>query len=150
MVRYFRRRLEVGENLVRILTRLTDLFAVDVESRVLEGNSEARLASLELSRLQWEGEMEALVVDAKGQYRSASNAEGRAKTHAKAAKVFEEGDEESEEDLFSRYLAQLTLRDGNGGELDGVQNVPDVLVSPRQTGRAAREARKASRRAGRS
>jgi len=146
MIQYFRDLLETLRHLTTNIASLATLYHDDIVARRLDGDSEARLVSLELSRLKWQGEMEALVIDAKGQYRAAANAEGRAKTHAKAAEVFEESDEESEEDLFTAYVDELSRRDVSSGEIGAVQAVRDNMGYGQATARQIREAEKAQKR----
>jgi len=146
MIQYFRNLLAALQSLSHAIRTLVDIYGADVETRALEGNSEARLASLELSRLKWQGEMEALVVDAKGKFRSANNAEARARTHAKAAEVFDGDDEEGEDDVFSRYLDELSGGDAEPGTYEEVPHVPHLLGHVSQTPREVRASKKAEAR----
>ncbi len=82
------------------------------------GPGEHRLEELELSRAKWEAEMEALLIKADSTYKSAANAESRARTMVKAYEKeldpFPENSEEIEE-------ADVLPGHARAGEVEEVQ-----------------------------
>lgn len=80
---------------IRTLTAaIQDVAALQRES----GPGEARLEDLERSRAKWEAEIEALLIKADSTYKSASNAESRARTMVRAyEKELDPFPEDSEE-----------------------------------------------------
>jgi len=147
MIRYFRSLLEALQNIAIPMESVAALLLIVAEKSHSEGDVDGRVTALELSRTKWEAELEGLVAKAEGQYRAAANAEARARTHAKAAEVFEEGDEESAEDPFDVILRELRQPDGAGGEVDGVPPVLPLLAVPTLAAeaRAANRARRKAR-----
>jgi len=107
MIAYFRNLLAALQGLTETLELLVVVYSEDVDSRRLEGDSEARLSSLELERTTLKVDLEALVAEAKGQYRAASNAEARTRTHAKAAGVFDDDQEEETVTDFEAHYREL-------------------------------------------
>jgi len=93
---------------------------------------EQAVQRLEVSRAKWEAEIEALILKAKGQYDSARNAEERTKTMKKSYNAeADEGDAQSMEDVANAYRElgyNLSGGDGEGGEPNGVQPVPEGLA----------------------
>jgi len=149
MTRYFRSLLEALQGISVSLADVAALLLTMSERTPSEGDVDGRVAALELSRVTWEADLEGLVAKAEGQYRAASNAESRAKTHAKAAEVFEQGDEEGESDVVLAYLRGISGGDEAAGEEAGVPSVPpDVGYAPASP-RQIREGKKAQRRAAR-
>lgn len=146
MIQYFRALLVALQALHIAITRLANLSAEEIELRRLEGDSEARLRTLELRREEWEAKCEALILKAEGQYRAASAAEARAKTHAKASEVFDEDDEDSDEEVFAAYLEELSRVDESGSAREGMQTMRDHMVSPPPSPRQVREAARARKR----
>jgi len=83
------------------------------------GPGEARLEDLERSRAKWEAEMEALLIKADSTYKSAANAESRARTMVKAyEKELDPFPEDSEEELEQAAVLPEYAR---AGEAEGVQ-----------------------------
>jgi len=81
----------------RLCSRISEL----IEASHRSDPAEARLEDLERSRSKWEAEIEARIMKAESIYKSANNAESRArtmeKTYAKFADSFDlEGEEEPE------------------------------------------------------
>ena len=107
-----------------VIRRLTA--AIQAIAELERGNApaEARLEELERSRSLWEAEVRALILKAESTYRSASNAESRARTMEKAyekhADPFPEDGEELEETLPRGYEPT--------GEEEGVHAVPVGLA----------------------
>lgn len=92
------------------------------------GPGEARLDDLERSRAKWEAEMEALLIKADSTYKSAANAESRARTMVKAyEKELDPFPEDREEEIDP---AQDPVWDGNAsaGGVEGLQAVPIGLA----------------------
>jgi len=97
------------------------------------GPAEERLEALERSRVLWEAEVEALVLKAESSFRSASNAESRARTMERhVEKQLGPFAEESEEEPES-----VPAGDGAGGEEEWVQPLP-VAVEADPKARARR------------
>ncbi len=149
MIRYFRGVLEALEGIRRSMSGIYDLLNVLAEQRPPDGNVDGRVAALELSRVQWEADLEGLVAKAEGQYRAASNADARARTHAKAAEIFESDDGEGESDVVLAYLQSLSGGDEEAGERSELPSVRADLEYVPASPREVRQAKKAERRAGR-
>lgn len=83
------------------LRRLTRAIDEMVDRQEEAPGLEARLEEIERTRSLWEAEISALILEAKSQYRAASNAESRARTverrNAKDADPFDENRSEAEE-----------------------------------------------------
>jgi len=99
--------------------RLTAAVQEIADSQSVSGLSEERLADLERTRALWEAEIEALVLKAEGSYKSASNAEARARTMEKhVEKQLDPFGGEGEE-----IPEAVPAGDVEGGEEDGVPPV---------------------------
>jgi hypothetical protein len=84
-----------------------------------------RVEGLELSRAKWEGEVEGLVLKAKGQYQAASAAESRARTKAKHEEpIAVEEPPRSEEEIEAQWAEYFSRRNGETSEEERVQPVP--------------------------
>jgi len=86
------------EGLARALKSVSEALAALIELQRQNGPSDERLQKLELSRAQWEAELEAMLLKAESTYKAANASESRSRTmlrHAeKIADPFaEEGDE---------------------------------------------------------
>jgi len=84
-----------------------------------------RVEGLELSRSRWEGEVEGLVLKAKGQYQAASAAESRARTKAKNEQpISVEEPPRSEDEIEEQWARYFSQRNGEAGEEERVHQVP--------------------------
>ena len=146
VIRYFRSLLEALQGLAVSMAEVAAAVLFFTSQRPPEGDIDGRVTALELSRTKWEADLEGLVAKAEGQYRAAANAEARARTHAKAAEVFDDDDQEGEQDLFSQYLEELSKREVSPGEIDAVQAVRDNMGYAAGTRRESRKAKKAAKR----
>jgi len=117
------------------------------DSRPSGGELADRVTAIELSLAKSLAEMEALVLTAKGQYRSAAAAEGRAKTREDHASKLVEGGEDGPEDFHEAYQAYLDRGNGVGSPQDGMHGVSGV-VAETPVGRAAVRAQVRARRRG--
>jgi len=72
--------LEASDGLKALTRAVIDVGRIQQE----QGPARERLEALELSRAQWEAEMQGLVLKAEGQYRAAFNAEARERTIKKS------------------------------------------------------------------
>jgi len=144
MIGYFRNLLAALQGLTSALELLVVVYSEDVDARRLDGDSEARLSSLELERTTLKVDLKALVAEAKGQYRSASNAEARTRTHAKAAGVFDDDQEEETVTDFETHYRELMDSVSLEETPDRLGNEPGPPVS---SAREIRNARKAATKA---
>lgn len=110
--------LAVGEHLDKMNSMPAEPVVLD-QSDLL-----SRLDDLERSRALWEATMEAELLKAESQYKSARNAESRARTMA-ASDEDNEGDLPSAEEIAAAYREAgiVPPGDASGGEGDGVQLV---------------------------
>jgi len=94
--------------------------SLNVLAQEREGGSDvhSRLDGLEISKLKWEAEMEALILQAKGKYQAANNAEMRTRSMAK------------------HYESELDDFDSDGDEAEEAQPELDLSGSDVQTSEA--------------
>jgi len=130
----FGRSRATQETLDAIATGIVELTRELKDATSHRGGSEGlteRVEGLELSRARWEGEVEGLVLKAKGQYQAASAAESRARTKAKNEEpIAVEEPPRSEEEIEEQWARYFSQRNGEAGEEERVQQMP-VAVEAR-------------------
>lgn len=119
-----------ADMLAQCVLNVSNLLTHLIKQREQDGGVLDRVQALELSHKKWEAEAEALVIQAKGKYDGARNAEERTRTMKKSLARDPESGPESEEELAEAYRELLGIvpqADGDGGEEDGVSSLrPDL------------------------
>jgi len=133
MLRFFRAVLSAIREVSVALRQVRDSVQAISTERSDSSDVEARVQTLELGRAKWQAEVEALVLQAKGQFRAASNAEARERTmkesYEKQADIgLDDGPEEFEgdgqESIFPIHVPT--------GQENGLQQVPVGMARTRK------------------
>jgi len=139
MFRTLRLLPETLQSLTNALNRVAGLIQENTQHLQDGGGLADRMDALDLGRAKWEAELEALVIKAQGQYRSAANAEERARTMKKRSDAgSSEGDLASEEEVLLAYRALGLVPEGNGevSTLEELPALPPGVVARRLALRA--------------
>lgn len=133
MLRFFRAVLSAIQDVSVAVRQLRDGVNDISAERSDSSDLDARIQSLELGRAKWQAEVEALVLQAKGQFRAASNAEARERTMKESYEKqsdlgLDDGPEEFEgegpESVFPIHVP--------AGEENGLHQVPVGMARTRK------------------
>ena len=115
------------------LRQVRDSVAALSAERSASSDVEARVQSLELERAKWQAEVEALVLQAKGQFRAASNAEARERTMRDSyEKQTDLGLDDGPEEFEGQEQESIFPIHAPASQEDGLHQVPVGMARTRK------------------